>query len=98
MAQENKKLKIVGISGSLRKGSYNTALLRAAMKLVPADMEIEMLGIGDLPLFNQDDEQNLPLVVVDRSIIIRPSEFSRTPSTGRRGRMARTALKESRVS
>lgn len=50
------KIKIVGFSGSLRKGSYNTALLRAILKLAPENVEMEILEIGDLPLFNQDLE------------------------------------------
>jgi chromate reductase len=48
----------VGISGSLRKGSYNTALLRAAESLLPASVTFESAEIGDLPLFNTD--LNLP--------------------------------------
>ena len=60
----NERIKILGISGSLRKGSYNSALLRAAKELTPADAEIEILDIGDLPLFNQDYETKLPALVV----------------------------------
>ena len=60
-----KKLSIVGISGSLRKGSYNTALLRAAQKLVPADVELTVAEIGDLPMFNEDLE-NSPTAAVTR--------------------------------
>ena len=47
-------MKIVGISGSLRKGSYNTALLRAAQELAPDDMRIEMEAIAQIPLYNAD--------------------------------------------
>lgn len=53
-------MNIVAFSGSLRKGSYNTALLRALQPLAPEGMQIEMLEIRDLPLFNQDDEANFP--------------------------------------
>lgn len=49
-------MKVVGISGSLRKGSFNTAALRAAGTLVPEDMDLVIVEIGDLPLYNQDDE------------------------------------------
>ncbi len=45
---------IVGISGSLRKKSYNTALLNAAQKLLPEGTTFETASIGDLPLFNTD--------------------------------------------
>lgn len=48
-------MNIVAISGSLRKASYNTALLRAAQKLAP-EMNIEILDISALPVFNQDME------------------------------------------
>ena len=47
-------LKILGISGSLRKGSYNTAALRACRELMPAGMSLEIAEIGDIPMFNQD--------------------------------------------
>jgi len=47
-------LKVLGISGSLRKASYNTMILRACAGLMPAGMVLEITEIGDLPLFNQD--------------------------------------------
>ncbi|MFA5997867.1 MAG: NAD(P)H-dependent oxidoreductase [Candidatus Paceibacterota bacterium] len=51
---------IVAISGSLRKGSFNTALLREFAKLAPEDMQIEIADIGSLPLYNSDDEAAFP--------------------------------------
>jgi chromate reductase, NAD(P)H dehydrogenase (quinone) len=57
------KVKILGISGSGRKGSYNTALLREAKELAPADVTLETFDISTLPLYNSDLEQNMPLVV-----------------------------------
>ncbi len=51
---------IVAISGSLRKDSFNTALLRAFQALAPADMKIEIVSIGDLSLFNEDNETPYP--------------------------------------
>ncbi len=57
-------LKIVGIAGSLRKDSFNKALLNAAKELVPEGVELEILDIGTFPLFNQDMEQNMPADVV----------------------------------
>ena len=47
-------VKVLGIAGSLRKGSYNKLALRAAMELKPADMEIESFDIAPIPLFNDD--------------------------------------------
>lgn len=56
-------VKIVGISGSLRKGSYNTALLRAAQELLPQGATLEILDISQLPLYNEDEENNFPETV-----------------------------------
>jgi len=48
---------ILAISGSLRSASLNTALLRAAARLAPTGMRIELFGeLGLLPLFNPDIE------------------------------------------
>lgn len=54
-------LRFAGISGSLRKGSINTALLTTVQSLVPANVEFTMIGIGDLPLFNSDLEIDGPV-------------------------------------
>src|SRR5881394_4091083 len=48
------ELKVLGISGSLRKASYNTAILKACAELMPAGMTMTYARIDDLPLFNQD--------------------------------------------
>jgi chromate reductase, NAD(P)H dehydrogenase (quinone) len=48
--------RIVAFSGSLRGGSYNRALLRAAAELTPEGMTIVPLEIGDLPFYNADVE------------------------------------------
>ena len=54
---------ILGISGSLRAGSINTALLRTARELFPAD--VELADIGGVPLYNGDVElQGTPGAVV----------------------------------
>jgi len=50
--------KIVGISGSLRQGSFNAALLRAAVELAPATLSIEIGSIQEIPLYNFDVEKN----------------------------------------
>lgn len=47
-------LKVLGISGSLRQGSYNTAALRTCAELLPAGMTMTYARIDDIPLFNQD--------------------------------------------
>lgn len=51
-------LTIVGISGSLREGSYNTALLRAATELAPEGMEITLHDIHDIPFYNADIDKD----------------------------------------
>ncbi|MCW8305431.1 NAD(P)H-dependent oxidoreductase [Acidiphilium sp. PA] len=45
---------IVGLCGSLRHGSFNMAALRAAADLVPEGVAIDIAGIGDIPLYNDD--------------------------------------------
>ena len=47
-------IQIVGISGSLRKGSYNTMLLKAASQLLPTDVSMEIVSIDNIPLYNAD--------------------------------------------
>ena len=47
-------LKILGICGSLRKGSLNMLALRACNELMPQGMSMKLATIGDIALFNQD--------------------------------------------
>lgn len=49
-------LRIVGLSGSLRSGSFNAHLLRAAARVAPAGMEIEVETIRGVPLYDGDVE------------------------------------------
>lgn len=49
-------LRVVGIAGSLRRASYNKALLRAAQELAPERLRIEIHEIAEIPLFNEDVE------------------------------------------
>jgi chromate reductase len=49
-----KEIKILGIAGSLRKGSFNKSILRAAIGLVPKNVELEIFDIEGISLFNQD--------------------------------------------
>src|SRR6188768_4576671 len=54
-------MKILGISGSLRKGSYNSSLLRTAQTLAPGGVTIEIADISDIPPYNEDvREQGYP--------------------------------------
>ena len=47
---------IVGISGSLRRKSFNSALLRAAAELMPEGATLDIASIADIPLYNGDVE------------------------------------------
>lgn len=50
----NKAIHLVGISGSLRKDSFNTMLLKAASELLPPAVTLEVLSIADIPIYNGD--------------------------------------------
>lgn len=49
-------MNILAFAGSLRKGSYNKALLRAAKDVAPQGMEVEIFDLEGIPLFNADLE------------------------------------------
>lgn len=59
-------MKIIGISGSLRRDSYNTALLHTAKELAPALVEIEIATPQGIPLYDGDieAEEGVPQAVV----------------------------------
>ncbi len=68
-------LQILGISGSLRKASFNSGLLRAAQEIAPEQMEIAILDINDLPLYNGDVEaKGDPASVVALKLAIRDAD------------------------
>jgi chromate reductase len=48
------QMHVLGISGSLRKSSNNTGLLRAASELLPASMSLEIYDISAIPMYNND--------------------------------------------
>lgn len=56
----DRQVNILGFAGSLRKDSYNKALLREAVKLVPTGAKIELFDLEGIPPFNQDLEQSMP--------------------------------------
>jgi chromate reductase len=56
----DKKISIFGFAGSLRKGSYNKAILRAAVELVPKEAQLETFDLEGIPPFNQDLENDPP--------------------------------------
>jgi chromate reductase, NAD(P)H dehydrogenase (quinone) len=52
------KYNIAVIVGSLRKDSFNRKLANAIVKLAPSEFTFKQVQIGDLPLYNQDDDTN----------------------------------------
>jgi len=62
MTQE-RPIQVLGINGSLRDGSYNGALLRAAAELLPPGVTLEITNLAGIPPFNQDEEKPLPQAV-----------------------------------
>src|SRR3954470_723509 len=59
-------MRILGIAGSLRRGSHNRKLLRAAGRALPPGVElVEWEGLGGLPIFDEDQEDSPPPAVED---------------------------------
>jgi chromate reductase len=56
----NQQMSILGFAGSLRESSYNKALLRAALELMPDHTSLEIFELDGIPLFNQDLEFSMP--------------------------------------
>ena len=84
------RIKIVGMSGSLRRGSYNSALLRLAPEVVPESAELEMVSLADIPFYNGDvEDAGMPapvaafrakLAVADALLISTPEYNSSVPA------------------
>lgn len=60
-----RRITILGLVGSLRRGSYNKALMRAALEVAPENVKIDVFDLADIPLFNQDLENQPPQIVQD---------------------------------
>jgi chromate reductase len=57
-------MRVLGLSGSLRAGSHNAKLLRAAAELLPPGAElVEFAGLKAIPPYDEDDEAQRPLAV-----------------------------------
>jgi chromate reductase, NAD(P)H dehydrogenase (quinone) len=65
-------MRIIGLSGSLRRHSFNTALLRAAAGLMPPGSELDVRSIEGIPLYNGDDEAG---GLVDQKLRERLAQF-----------------------
>jgi len=60
-------MRVLAVSGSLRAGSFNTAILRAAAEAAPEGVEVELWeGIGDLPIYDEDADHDVPPASVRR--------------------------------
>lgn len=68
------KLKFLGLVGSLRQGSYNKALMRTALTLLPEDVTLEVFDLAEFPLFNQDLVENSPPIVTEFKAKIHASD------------------------
>jgi len=69
-----KRVSILGFAGSLRKDSYNKALLRAAMEMVPENAVIDAFDLEGIPPFNQDLEVRLPQKVKEFKAKVRAAD------------------------
>ena len=69
-----RRIKILGFAGSLRKDSYNRSLLRAALETVPKDAELEIFDLEGIPPFNQDLESQPPQKVKEFKSKIRAAD------------------------
>jgi chromate reductase, NAD(P)H dehydrogenase (quinone) len=60
-------MKVLAVSGSLRRASHNTNLLRAAVELAGEDVDVELFdGLKDLPPYDEDDDVDPAPVAVAR--------------------------------
>ena len=65
---------VLGFAGSLRAGSYNRALLRAAAEVVPEGARLEIFDLEGIPPFNQDLESSMPQKVKEFKAKIRSAD------------------------
>ncbi|MFH1146532.1 MAG: NAD(P)H-dependent oxidoreductase [Pseudomonadota bacterium] len=68
------KMTIFGFAGSLREGSYNKALMRAAQEVSPEGIRLEVFDLEDIPPYNQDFEYEFPEIVRDFKARIRSAD------------------------
>jgi len=70
----SRPMSILGFAGSLRKDSYNKALLRATLELLPKDAKLEIFDLEGIPPFNQDLESRMPTRVKEFKAKIRAAD------------------------
>ena len=69
-----KQFEILAFAGSLRKGSFNKALVRAAVEVAPENVAMEVFDLEGIPPFNQDFENTLPQRVIEFKEKIRSAD------------------------
>lgn len=69
-----KTVRILGFAGSLRKASYNRAILRAALDVIPQDATLEVFDLEGIPPFSQDLEGEPPAKVREFKAKIRGAD------------------------
>ncbi len=70
----DRQLTILGFAGSLRKGSYNKAILCAALELSPEDAKLEIFDLEGIPPYNMDLENRMPERVKEFKAKIRAAD------------------------
>jgi chromate reductase, NAD(P)H dehydrogenase (quinone) len=70
----NEAVRIIGIAGSLRQGSYNRALLRAAQALAPQGVKLDSFDLEGVPPYNQDIETRPPAAVTELKRRVRAAD------------------------
>lgn len=68
------ELSILGFAGSLRRGSYNRAILKAAQEMVPSGAQLEIFDLEGIPPFNQDLENQPVKKVTEFKAAIRAAD------------------------
>ena len=70
----SRPIHILGFAGSLRRGSYNRATLRAATGLLPAEATLEITDLDGIPAFSEDIEKSPPVQVTELKSKIRVAD------------------------
>jgi len=74
MKDTDHPVKVLGIAGSLRRGSYNRAALRAAQDLLPEGTTLEIFELDGIPVYNQDEELTPPPKVAELKARVRAAD------------------------
>ncbi len=70
----DRQITILGFAGSLRMGSYNKAILHAALELSPQDAKLEIFDLEGIPPYNMDLENRMPEKVMEFKTKIRAAD------------------------